>query len=516
MSKTYYITTPIYYPNDVPHIGTAYTTIASDVLARFWRIVYGNVFFLTGTDENAQKIEQAARAKNQAPKEYVDRIVEKFKSVWDMLFISYDDFIRTTEERHIKVVQKTFQYLLDKGDIQKGFYEGWYCVSDETFWLESQLVEKRCPNVECQRPVEWVKEESYFFLLSKYEKPLLEYIESHPKFILPEVRRNETISFIKSGLQDLCVTRKNLKWGVPVPNDPHHVLYVWVDALLNYISAIGYCVNENRFQFLWPADFQLIGKDILRFHAVIWPALLMALKLPLPKTIFAHGWLSIGGEKISKSKGIKKNLIDLINEFGADPLRYFLLREGSFGQDFEFSEEALIRRLNTELANDLGNLLHRVLSMIEKYQGRIVSPPGPNAREDEELIRVSSNLLEQLKKDLEVLDFRQALEDIWQVVSEANKYVDITAPWVLNKSQETERLATVLYNSIESLRIITLAISPFLPQSAKNMWEQLGLKDINELNKIASSDFKWGLFPHGKKIAKGPPLFPKVEEASIT
>lgn len=514
MSKKYYITTPIFYPNDIPHIGTAYDIIAADILARFARIVHGEIFFLTGTDEHGQKIEQAAKNHNQTPQVYVDKIVEGFKTVWSRLSISYDDFIRTTEERHIDVVQKVFQKLMGTGDIHKGFYEGWYCVPCETFWLESQLIDKSCPNTECKRPVEWLKEESYFFTLSKYTQLLLDYIEAHPEFILPISRRNETISFIKSGLQDLCITRKSLKWGVPVPGDPDHVLYVWVDALINYISAAGYLVDDKRFNTLWPADLHLIGKDILRFHAVIWPAMLMALNIPLPKTIFAHGWLSIGGEKVSKSKGVKKNLLELIDEYGADSLRYFLLREGTFGQDFEFSEEALIRRNNTELANDLGNLFHRTLSMIERYQKGVVFLPDIHLQEDERLKATASNLFDTLKKDLHNLEFRQAILGIWNLVDQANKYVDTAAPWTINKQGNVKRLQTVLYNLIEALRIITLALFPFLPASAGQMWKQLGLPGSPE--KALPDNFKWGLFPPGTTVNKGRPLFPKVEEVTVS
>lgn len=516
MGKGYYITTPIFYPNDIPHIGTAYNVIASDILARFARITNKDVFFLTGTDEHGQKIEQAANSRNQSPKEYVDKIVDGFKTVWEKLNISYDDFIRTTEKRHITVVQKVFKRLMETGDIKKGFYEGWYCVPDETFWLESQLIDNKCPNQECRRPVEWVKEESYFFTLSKYAESLLSYIESNPDFIMPLSRRNETISFIKNGLQDLCVTRKTLKWGVPVPEDPEHVLYVWIDALINYISAIGYLVDENKFNKWWPADLHLIGKDILRFHAIIWPAMLMALNIPLPKTIFAHGWLSIGGEKISKSKGVKKNLLELIDEYGTDPLRYFLLREGSFGHDFEFSEEALIRRINTELANDLGNLFHRTLTMIEKYQNSQIFEPNnkslTTAKDDEQLKETANKLFVLLKQDLAGLLFRQGIIDIWNLVDLANKYVDSQAPWTLNKKGETERLKTVLYNLAETLRIIALAVSPFLPQSAEKMLKQLGLQ--YSISSLSPEDFSWGKLPAGA-VAKGVPLFPKIEEASI-
>jgi methionyl-tRNA synthetase len=510
--KIFYITTPIYYPNGIPHVGTAYTTIAADILARWHRMKDGKAFFLTGTDEHGQKVEKAAKAKNLSVQDHVDGIVKIFQEAWSRLFIQYDDFIRTTQKRHVELVEKIFASLLQKGEIYKGFYEGWYCVSCETFWLESQLVEMKCPNAECRRPVEWIKEEEYFFRLSAYQERLLHYFNTHPTFVLPQTRYNEVKSLVAGGLQDVCVSRKGLRWGIPVPGDPERSIYVWIDALTNYITAIDYLRDENRFYALWPADVHLVGKDILRFHAVIWPALLMALEIPLPKMIFVHGWLTIGGAKISKSRGEYKNLMELLEAYGADPLRYFLMREAAFGEDLDFSEEGIIRRLNTDLANDLGNLVHRVLSMIQRYfDGKIPSYQEENLKKDDLFQRDANHIISELEELFSRLAFREALMVIFQEISLGNKYVDEMAPWKLKKENNEAKLGLVLYSLAEHLRKIALLLAPFLPQTAQAMWEQIGLKgSIHEqpLSSLVSHPLKPGML-----IGKPVPLFQKVETA---
>lgn len=509
MAKKFYITTPIYYPSDVPHIGTAYATISCDVLARYRRMLDEGAWFLTGSDEHGQKIEQAAAAHQKTPHEYVDYIVEIFKNIWKKLNISNDDFIRTTEERHTKVVEKVFLKLLEKGDIYKGYYEGWYCISCETFWLESQLVEKKCANPECRKPVEWVKEESYFFRLSKYADALLDYIGKNPDFIQPLSRKNETISFINSGLQDLCISRRGLKWGVPIPGDDQYSIYVWLDALTNYISAAGYLSDDEKFKSLWPADIHMVGKDIIRFHCIIWPAVLMALELPLPKTIFAHGWIVIGGEKISKSKGGYKNLLELIDIYGADQIRFFFFREATFGLDMEFSEEALIRRINTDLANDLGNLINRTIPMVERYCNGEVPHPSKSGDLEIDLQKTAENAVLEYKEALDNIEFRKALSSLWNLVDRLNKYIDESAPWALAKAKDTEKLNTVLYSICEGIRLVSILIYPFIPASAEKMWIQLGLPGNLEEQKWQS--LAWGKFPAGIKVKKGEPIFPRVE-----
>lgn len=518
MERIFYVTTPIYYPNAVPHIGTAYTTIAADVLTRFRRICGEEAYFLTGTDEHAQKVQEAAKGEGVSAREYVDRIVLAFKEVWRGLSIEYDDFIRTTENRHIKVAQSVFQTLLERGKIYKGYYEGWYCVPCESFWLESQLTatpdgKKLCPNGECGRPVGWVKDEEYFFKLSEYQEPLLAYYKAHQDFVRPRSRFNEVVSFVERGLQDICVSRKGMKWGIQVPGDPEFVIYVWIDALTNYITAAGYLSDEKRMRSLWPASLHLVGKDILRFHAVIWPAMLMALGLDLPEKVFANGWLVIGGEKISKSRGVKRNLVELIEEYGSDPLRYFLLREGSFGQDFEFSEEALIRRLNTDLADDLGNLVHRTLSMLERYRnGKVEKPSSLFQDADEGVIGEVNALPGSLRREMDELAFHEALQEIWKVVVSLNRYVEITQPWNLNKEKKEERLSQVMYVLCEGLAALAVLLYPFIPVSAQNIWEQLGLQ--GQVREQRLDRIQWGA--HAEfQCKKGTPLFPKKEAASL-
>ena len=507
MSERFYVTTPIYYPSDHLHIGHAYTTTVADSLARWHRFAGRDVYFVTGSDEHGQKIQRAALAKGVTPQAYVDEIVATFKGLWEKMNIEYNDFVRTTDPRHHKAVQAVFQQIYDQGDIYKSSYEGWYCTPCETFWVENRLEDGHCPD--CKRPVELVEEESYFFRMSKYAPRLLEYIEEHPEFIQPETRRNEMVNFIKSGLEDLCVSRTTFDWGIPVPFDDKHVVYVWFDALTNYLTALGYPEKGELMDKWWPADLHLVGKEIMRFHTIIWPIMLMALDLPLPKTVFGHGWLLFDSDKMSKSKGNVVDPLVLIAEFGVDPIRYFLMREVSFGQDGNFSRRALIERTNADLANDLGNLLNRSLSMLERYFAGVVPEPtaSPNAI-DQALIDYANNLGNTVDTCLKEYRLNEALVKIWQLIGRGNKYVDERAPWNLAKLEDKTELGSVMYNLLEALRIVALVIKPFLPETAAKMWEQLGLTDLE--NK-SLADVKWGLLPVGTQTAKGDPIFPRIE-----
>ncbi len=507
--KTFYITTPIYYPSDNLHIGHAYTTVAADTFARFKRLTGYDVWFLTGTDEHGQKIERAAQANNKTPKEFVDNIVEGIKNLWDKLEISNDDFIRTTEERHKKVVTKIFEKLYHQGDIYKASYEGWYCTPCEAFWAESRLEDGNCPD--CKRPVELLKEESYFFKISKYAGRLLKHIEDNPQFIMPVARRNEMISFIKSGLEDLCVSRTTFDWGIKVPFDPNHVVYVWVDALTNYISALGYGTeNDELYNKFWPADIHLVGKDIVRFHTVIWPCILMAAGLPLPKQVVGHGWLLLDNGKMSKSKGNVVDPLVLIDKYGVDAVRYYLLRELAFGNDGLYSEDALINRINKDLANDLGNLVSRTLGMADKYFKGVLKSPGPVEGPDSELIGLAAETPAAVEKAVDNRDLSGALAALWKLVSRANKYVDDTTPWVLAKDPEAKgRLNTVLYNLAESIRFITIISIPFMPKMAQKVWELLGIADRTDLHTWES--LVWGRLPSGVTLKRGEPLFPRID-----
>jgi methionyl-tRNA synthetase len=507
----YYVTTPIYYVNDVPHIGHAYTTIAADAMARYKRLCGYETIFLTGTDEHGQKVEKAAAAAGESPQALADRMVQRFQTLWQQLNISHTDFIRTTEPRHQAAVTALFKKLESRGDIYKGEYEDWYCVPCETFLTELQLVNNTCPT--CGRPVEKIKEESYFFAMSKYQDQLLRWISQHPKMIQPDSRRNEIVSFISGGLKDLSISRTGFSWGIPLPNDPKHIAYVWFDALVNYLTVVGYPNNIQRVRRFWPADLHLIGKDILRFHAVYWPAFLLAAQLPLPRQIFSHGWWTVNGEKMSKSKGNVVDPFAIVDSYGTDAFRYFLLREVPFGQDGDFSERALRQRYNSDLANDLGNLCFRTFSMIDRYAGGRIPPRTSSAKmkEDDPLHKAVAGLSGKIGAAMGELAFHRALQVIWEVVETANRYIEITAPWNLDKQiKKKQRLSTVLYNLAESLHLVSLYLYPFMPQTSEQILIQLGIKPSFQTWKLAKTARVGALRP-GTAVKKTEPLFPRLE-----
>ncbi|MEQ6389471.1 methionine--tRNA ligase [Bacillaceae bacterium S4-13-58] len=511
--KTFYLTTPIYYPSGNLHIGHAYTTVAGDAMARYKRLRGYDVMYLTGTDEHGQKIQRKAEEKGVTPQQYVDDIVSGIKDLWKKLDISYDDFIRTTEDRHKEAVEKIFARLMEKGDIYLDQYEGWYCTPCESFFTDRQLSEGNCPD--CGRPVEKVKEESYFFKMSKYVDRLLAYYEENPTFIQPESRKNEMINnFIKPGLEDLAVSRTTFDWGIKVPGNPKHVIYVWMDALSNYITALGYGTDQDeRYQNYWPADVHLVGKEIVRFHTIYWPIMLMALDLPLPKKVFAHGWLLMKDGKMSKSKGNVVDPVSLIDRYGLDALRYYLLREVPFGSDGVFTPEGFVERTNYDLANDLGNLLNRTVAMIERYfDGEIPAFKQGETDFDIQLEKLATDTKRRVENAMEDMEFSVALSSLWQFVSRTNKYIDETQPWVLAKDEEKKgRLGNVLAHLAESLRQMGIMLQPFLTTTPQQIFNQLGIGETKDLQSWESLE-EFGLIKEGTKVQKDDPIFPRLDQ----
>jgi len=512
----FYLTTPIYYVNSVPHLGTAYTTIAADALARYKRMTGYDVHFLTGLDEHGQKVAQAAEQNGMDPQSWVDTIAPKFLEAWKLLDITNDDFIRTTEPRHEAGAQQFLQVLKDNGDLYQGHYEGWYCLPDETFYTEEQLAEgNTCP--QCGRAVQLIHEDNWFFKLSAYQDRLLAYYEEHPDFIQPETRRNEVISFVSGGLKDLSVSRTTFTWGIPLPFDPEHVMYVWFDALINYITAVGYGADgtptfSGPLAHYWPAQYHFVGKDIIRFHCTIWPAMLMAAGLPLPEKVFAHGFLLTKGEKMSKSTGNAVTPASLVERFGVDAYRYYFMRDVQFGVDGSISVESMVSRYNADLANDWGNLVSRLFNMTEKYCGGVVPVAAAPAPEDEDIVRIAAELPAAYEARMAALDYAGALETAWELIKRANRYIEDSAPWNLAKQDETRpRLDAVLYTALEAVRIAALFVAPVMPNTSREVWKRLGLGDIHEVTDIAAAAV-WGGLPAGSAVQKGESLFPRIYE----
>ena len=503
--EKYYITTPIYYPSSNLHIGHTYCTVMADAMARFKRLSGYDVHFLTGTDEHGLKIQQIADKEGVTPQEYVDKIVSGIKDLWATMEISYDDFIRTTEERHVSRVQQIFNKMNEKGDIYKSEYEGWYCTPCESFWTESQLEDGKCPD--CGRPVEKAQEEAYFFRLSKYGDRILQLYEDHPEFLLPDSRRNEMKEFIKQGLEDLCISRSTFDWGIQVPVDPKHVIYVWLDALSNYIPALGYPDDPEQFNHYWPANGHLVGKEIVRFHSIIWPAMLMSLDIPLPKQVLGHGWLLIDGGKMSKSKGNVVDPVVLIDRYGIDALKYFLLREYTFGQDGIFTNEVMLKRMNFDLANDLGNLVSRTTAMIEKYCDGIIPDATTEDDIDRDLKEIAVSVAPKVEADMDKFAFNMALENIWVLVRRANKYIDETTPWILAKDESRKaELDTCMHNLAEALRIVSILIYPYMHTTTEKIREQLGIS-----GEVKWEDtFTFDMLDH-EKVCRGEAIFPRLD-----